>query len=104
MIPLEAEAWALLEGIKWIHELGYQNVEIEIDCKSIVDDLLNCNRHNTNVHILVSKCKEVLNLILNSLVSFIWRQTNNFAHRIAHYILLVSRSLIIFQIRFTMFL
>ena len=29
----------LLQGINWIHELGYQNVEIEIDCKSIVDDM-----------------------------------------------------------------
>jgi len=29
--PTKAELWALLQGLLWIHELGVQNITIEID-------------------------------------------------------------------------
>ncbi|KAG5095020.1 hypothetical protein JHK84_050608 [Glycine max] len=63
---MEAESWALLDGILWIKELGLQDITIEVDGKSGVDDLMGCNNSFTDVQIILTKCREVLNFIPNS--------------------------------------
>jgi len=36
-LPVEAEAMGLLQALNWLSFLGYSNVCIKLDCKSIVD-------------------------------------------------------------------
>lgn len=47
-VPLaqEAEAWGLLEAIKWLGEIGVHKVTIELDCKPVVDGVIRDNNHH----------------------------------------------------------
>ncbi|KAH1142725.1 hypothetical protein GYH30_033437 [Glycine max] len=66
--------------------------------KRLVDDLNGCNSTNTDVQIILSRCRKILHIAPNSLISFARRQANNVTHKLAR----ASMSLIIFQIVFNM--
>jgi len=38
--PKEAEAWALQQAIKWTHHLNIHNIIFEMDCETIVDNMV----------------------------------------------------------------
>ena len=67
--PAEVEALALKEAILWICQLHLSHVTIEMDCKSVVDELNNCRR--------VVSMSDVLPL------NFVKRQGNHAAHLLA---------------------
>lgn len=67
----EVEAWALHKAIKWTQQLNIHNIIFEMDCKSIVDNLVVNFKGSIDYHALLQKCKANLSNLLNSKVSFV---------------------------------
>lgn len=79
--PKEAEAWALQQAIKWTHHLNIHNIIFEMDCETIVDNMVVNFKGSTTFHVLSQNCRANLATMLNSRVSFLKRQVNHVAHK-----------------------
>lgn len=55
----------------------------ETDCKLLVESIYSKQNGSSEFHMLVDKCKLLLNLISNSMVSFVRRQANIVGHNLA---------------------
>ncbi|XP_058783747.1 uncharacterized protein LOC131658475 [Vicia villosa] len=78
------EALGLLSSIKWVNELGYDNMDFELDAKSVVDNVNRSSPNNTDCGAITSECKRVLvSSFRNSHVKFVRRQANEVAHVLA---------------------
>ncbi|XVF79438.1 hypothetical protein PTKIN_Ptkin14bG0223300 [Pterospermum kingtungense] len=79
----EMEAACLLQAMYWVRLQGFQQVEFEIDAKSVAD-AVRCNGVDvTEFGQLVDLCKMVLAEDKNFMVIFVRRQTNVVAYFIA---------------------
>jgi len=81
--PREAEAWALHQAINWTHHLGMQNVIFELDCKLVVDNMVNNKKGSTEFHAILHRCRAILSNSPNSRMSFEKRQANLITHNLA---------------------
>ncbi|XP_058775339.1 uncharacterized protein LOC131649602 [Vicia villosa] len=78
------EALGLLASINWVHELGYDNEDFEMDAKSVVDSVNSQQSNYTDCGAIIRECKRLLGgCFRNSHVKFTRRQTNEVAHALA---------------------
>ncbi|XP_058768333.1 uncharacterized protein LOC131642063 [Vicia villosa] len=78
------EAMGILSSIKWVHALGYDSVDFELDAKNIVDNVNRSHPNNTDFGAITFECKLLLvSLSRNFHVKFIRRQANEVAHVLA---------------------
>ena len=78
--PRTAEAWGLWQAMNWTSDLRLSNVNIEADCKRIVDAIFHECKGLLDFHSIISNCNAYLSQFPNSLVSFSKRQANHVAH------------------------
>lgn len=81
--PSEVKAWGLYQAIAWIHDLGYHNVIFEVDSKMVTNSFNNKVDVLFQFHVILSNCRDKIQNITNSRVSFERRQTNHVAHKLA---------------------
>ena len=81
--PAEAEAAALLEALKWIHQMNIQNIIVETDFKEVVDKLSSDSLHSLELDHTVLMCKEKLSHLQYVEIRYIMRQMNHVAHGLA---------------------
>lgn len=74
--PLEAEALGLKEAILWLGELGLSNVLIELDCKLVVDSIVDGTKNQSEFGNIMSTCRSLLTHFPNFKISFAMRQSN----------------------------
>jgi hypothetical protein len=75
----EGEAFGLL--LKWVGELGLNNIIFNLDAKSVVDSFNKTTHDLSYFGFIIKDCKScLLSLCSNSLVEFFRRQVNMIAH------------------------
>lgn len=75
---------SLLYAITWIHDMDLHSIVVEIDHKQLHNVILsNISHFDSEFVLLVSKCKESLNLIHNSPEILVRQQANQVAHTLA---------------------
>nr|KYP52189.1 hypothetical protein KK1_025927 [Cajanus cajan] len=79
----EAEVIACIEAMSWLTNSSYENVLIELDCKTVVDDLHGSNQLLSEYGLLIQKGRSILASHKNLSVRFIRRQANHVAHSLA---------------------
>jgi hypothetical protein len=73
-----------LQAIKWVGELGLNNVIFNLDAKSVVDSFNKTTHDLSYFGFIIKDCKSyLLNLCSNSLVEFSRRQATMEAHKLA---------------------
>lgn len=55
--PQEAEAIGLHDAILWLRQLGISNVHFELDCKLVVDSILDRTNNQAKFGNIISICK-----------------------------------------------
>ncbi|XP_058749795.1 uncharacterized protein LOC131622768 [Vicia villosa] len=79
------EALALLASIKWVNGLGYDNMDFELDAKSVVDSVISPKPNDSNFGAVTGECNRLLSLFFRySHVKFVRRQANEVVHALAH--------------------
>jgi hypothetical protein len=74
--PLEAKALSLKEAILRLGELSLSNVLIELDCKLVVDDIVDGTKNQSEFGNIMSTCSSLLTHLPNLKISFARRQAN----------------------------
>lgn len=82
---LEAEATAILEGLKWIVSMQYSNVMIESDSLISVNAIQNRSENFLEVGHLFEDCRAYLHSRGDLSISFVKRQANKVAHMLARF-------------------
>ncbi|GAU46456.1 hypothetical protein TSUD_402230 [Trifolium subterraneum] len=78
------EAMGLLRALNWMNEIQLTNVDLEMDCKRVVDNLYSSRTYRSDLGDILSDCRTILTTsLVNSHVKFIRRQANEAAHRLA---------------------
>ncbi|MCH81405.1 cytochrome P450 [Trifolium medium] len=89
------EAQGLLRAFKWVRDLQLDNVDFELDAKTVVMKVLSKNDDISELGEVIKDCQQLHNTFLrNSKVEFIRRQINVAAHVLAR----VAPSLASFRI------
>jgi len=83
LTPVEAEAWGLLEAIKFAVVKDMPYVIFESDCKTIVDIVNSSHLPQNELGDILSTCKDLLSIHTSFIVNFVRRQANEVAHSIA---------------------
>ncbi|CAN0854892.1 hypothetical protein LINGRAHAP2_LOCUS6054 [Linum grandiflorum] len=79
----EGEARAVLEGLQWAEELGYEQLIIETDCLEVQRAMATAVADVTEFGRLIAECKRRLNLKPGISVLFGRRDGNGVAHMVA---------------------
>ncbi|XP_058776565.1 uncharacterized protein LOC131650878 [Vicia villosa] len=75
------EAIGLLSAIKWVINLGFDNMDFELDAKQVVDSVISVKPNDSDFGAIVDDCRRLITLSLrNSHVKFVRRQANEVAH------------------------
>ena len=69
-----------LEVISWLGELGLSMVQIELDCKLVVEGIMDKSNNQSDFGNILSSCRSLLQQFPNFKISFIWRQANFVTH------------------------
>ncbi|XP_058733805.1 uncharacterized protein LOC131605473 [Vicia villosa] len=78
------EAIGLLTAIKWVINLGFDNVDFELDAKQVVDNVYSVKPNDSDFGAIIDDCKRLITLFFrNSHVKFVRRQVNEVAHALA---------------------
>ncbi|XP_058747206.1 uncharacterized protein LOC131620218 [Vicia villosa] len=78
------EAIGLLTTIKWVINLGFDNMDFELDAKQVVDDVNSVKPNDSDFGAIVDDCKRLITLFFrNSHVKFVRRQANEVPHALA---------------------
>lgn len=93
---MEAEAFGVLEALKWLEEMGYYNVIVESDCLLVVDAIAKENVYQLEVGDLLQACRERLKWRSDIQVCFVKKQANKAAHMLARHPCLLD-SFIVFM-------
>lgn len=80
---MEGEAFALLLGLKWLADMGFDHAIIETDCKALVVRLSSHAQDFTELGDLIFSCSYLLRLNPHFKVHFVKRKTNKVAHSLA---------------------
>jgi ribonuclease HI len=83
LMPVEAEAWGLLEAIKFAAANDMSSVIFESDCKVIVDIVNSSHLPQNELGDILSTCKGLLSIHTSFIVNYVRRQANEVAHSIA---------------------
>ncbi|XP_058784657.1 uncharacterized protein LOC131659487 [Vicia villosa] len=71
------EALGLFKTLKWVHELGFDNMNFELDAKRVVDSVTNPKPNDSDFGAITSECNRLMALFFrNSRVKFVRRQAN----------------------------
>jgi hypothetical protein len=78
------EVVGLLSALRWVNEMQIRDIDFEMDCKGVVDNLHSSGTYNSDLGDILRDCRIILatNLV-TSHVRFIRRQANEVAHRLA---------------------
>ncbi|XP_040361720.1 uncharacterized protein LOC121049178 [Rosa chinensis] len=90
--PFHAELLALYEGVKLAQALQYDKVESETDCLLLVHALKQEATDCSNLGFMLEEVKELLRGHVHYMISFVPRDANMMAHRIASHSLCNSDS------------
>ncbi|XP_058754336.1 uncharacterized protein LOC131627507 [Vicia villosa] len=75
------EALGLLKTLNWVHELGFDNMDFELDAKRVVDSVTNLKLNDSDFGAITGKCNRLMALFFrNSHVEFVRRQANEVTH------------------------
>ncbi|XP_058778870.1 uncharacterized protein LOC131652897 [Vicia villosa] len=78
------EALGLFKTLKWVHELGFDNMDFELDAKRVVDNVTNPKPNDSDFGAITGECNRLMALLFrNSHVKFVRRQANEVAHALA---------------------
>ncbi|XP_058776277.1 uncharacterized protein LOC131650592 [Vicia villosa] len=78
------EALGLLKTLNWVHELGFDNMNFELDAKRVVDSVTNPKPNDSDFGAITGECNRLMALFFrNSHVEFVRRQANEVAHALA---------------------
>ncbi|XP_024636060.1 uncharacterized protein [Medicago truncatula] len=81
--PQEAEAVGLRDAILWLGQLELSNVQLELDCKLVVDSIYDKNNNQAEFGSIIDDCRSLLQQFTNFKISFVRRQANVVAHSFA---------------------
>jgi len=81
--PSEAEAMGLREAILWLGQLGLSKVQIELDGKLVVDNILNRTNNQSDFGNIIHMCRSLLQQFSNFKINFVRKQANYVAHGLA---------------------
>ncbi|KAL5859212.1 hypothetical protein ACOSQ4_000508 [Xanthoceras sorbifolium] len=80
---VEAEIWAVLEGLNMAWIGGHKKVQINSDSKDAVDMIMgDCNANNPLLYV-IQRCKELLSRDWNCMVINVYRESNYVADSLA---------------------
>lgn len=71
--PQEIEAMGLLEALRWLTQLGVHDVDIELDCKQVVDAFNGGSKFANEFRAIISSCKKFFSHFQNCAISYIRR-------------------------------
>ncbi|KAG5015533.1 hypothetical protein JHK85_021669 [Glycine max] len=74
---------AFFHALKWAHDTNSSNVVFESNCKYLVDTICSNQNGSMEFHRIVARCRALLSIIPNSIVSFVRRQSSQVAHNLA---------------------
>ena len=80
---VEAELWALRDGLKICSSLNLLAVEIELDAKVVMDWVSENTTKNIAHFALISDCRQLMGQIPNLKVKHCYREANQCANRLA---------------------
>lgn len=80
---IEDEALGLHHALQWLINMDVEIVQIELDCKTVVDGLRNRKGNFTELGVVLNKCRTLLQNFPSYQVSFVRRQANIVAHTLA---------------------
>jgi len=78
--PPEAEVLGLRDAILWLDNLGLSKVHIELDCKLVVDNIVDSSKNESEFGNIITICRIMLQQHPNSKITFVRRQANCVAH------------------------
>jgi len=81
--PSEAEALGLRDAILWLGQLELSRVQIELDCKLVVDSIVDRTNNQSEFGNIIFACRSLLQQFPNFKINFVRRQTNYVAHSLA---------------------
>ncbi|CAN1143796.1 hypothetical protein LINPERHAP2_LOCUS13779 [Linum perenne] len=79
----EAEAYALLQALRWVEELDIQRVMFECDAKEVVDGIRDRGADETEFGDLIHSCISILDRHPEFSVVHVRRSGNTAAHTLA---------------------
>ncbi|XP_058767513.1 uncharacterized protein LOC131641227 [Vicia villosa] len=83
------EALGLLKAVNWVHDMGYDNMDFELDAKRVVDSVTSPRPNDSDLGAITGECNRLMALFFrNSHVKFVRRQANEVAHALARVILI----------------
>ena len=77
-----AELWALKDGLIVVKQLGIENICIKMDADFIVHLVSSASMFNLMLEPLLTDCKNLIETFSNSLVAYVFRETNSCADRL----------------------
>ncbi|KAG4954376.1 hypothetical protein JHK87_039970 [Glycine soja] len=82
-LPKVHEGEALRDAIFWLRHLDTEDVTIEMDCQSVVNNVYNGQSDFSEFGVTIKQCRDLLQSLPNFKVCFVRIQTNFLAHSIA---------------------
>ncbi|CAN1308443.1 hypothetical protein LINPERPRIM_LOCUS27396 [Linum perenne] len=79
----EAEAYALLQALRWVEELDIRRVVFECDAKEVVGDIRDRGADETEFGDLIHSCISILDRHPEFVVVHVRRSSNAAAHTLA---------------------
>jgi hypothetical protein len=73
----------LKEAIIWFGEMEVSRMSIELDCKLVVEGVIDSSSNRTGLDTLLKSCRSLLSFYSNLEIRFIRRQANCVAHHLA---------------------
>lgn len=73
----------MLNAITWAHELGFHNVQFEIDAKLIVDVVHSDSDDHREFGHIIERCCSLLHQADSYTISYVKRQANRVTHAMA---------------------
>lgn len=81
--PFNAEALAVLEGLKLAHRLNISSIVVESDCKAVIDMLLGVSSTLTEAGVWIHDILELAGCFSDISFSHVCRGNNELAHCLA---------------------
>jgi hypothetical protein len=73
----------LKEAIIWLGEMEVSRMSIELDCKLVVEGVIDSSSNRTELGTILKLCRSLLSFYPNFEISFISRQANCVAYHLA---------------------
>ena len=80
---VEAELWAVRDGLQLCKTIGIQALKVDLDAKIVVDWLVNPLRANLHHSLLISDYRDLVTTFLEVSIKHCFREVNHCASRLA---------------------